>query len=364
MRNFGGCPAFNLLSRSAKGLGVTVVRNAWLVGKIVLAVWFSSLLVPPPTTSGQELMPAKPKKEKPPKPDKQDRPQITKEDKIILATAQRTFGAETERDRWLKVMDSHFPGCTQPDARGEVDFAKWFEAVGAGQATWTIQSAREKPVKELFLRASQRLGLSKEPIAREAFLAYAVQNLSAGNSPPWKAPNPEVDPFDAAAKIFTALDRNKNGSLEATEQTDTLKAVVGQFDANGNGALEYDEYREYFRARMSGYRENPAALSAALPQPPTPEEKSETMKIKKDAPPSLPKWYVELDDDRDGQVGLYEWRSIGQRPLEEFAAVDRDGDGLLTPYELKCLSKSEPKSPYLKASLPSIPSQYLKRSWR
>lgn len=206
--------------------------------------------------------------------------------------------------------------------------------------------------------------MNKEPIAREAFLAYAVQNLSAGNSPPWKTPNPEVDPFDAAAKIFNGLDRNKSGALEPTEQTDTLKAVVDQFDANGNGSLEYDEYREYFRARMISYRENPTALSAGLPPPPTPEEKLESTPPIKEVAPALPKWYLELDDDRDGQVGLYEWRSVGQRPLEEFAVVDRDGDGLLTPYELKCLTKAEPKSPYLKASLPSIPTQYLKRPRR
>ena len=343
------------------------MRIAWLAGKMVLIVWLGSLLVAPPVSTGQEMKVPKPKKErpeKPPKPDKSERPQISKEDKIIFATAQRTFGAETERDRWLKVMESHYPGRTQPDSRGEVDFGRWFDAVGQGQPTWALQSIREKPVKELFLRASQRLGQNREPIAREAFLAYAVQNLSAGNSPPWKAPNPDVDPFDAAAKIFNGLDRNKSGSLEAVEQPDSLKAVAEQFDANGNGALEYDEYREYFRARMSGYRENPTALSAGRPQPSASEEKSESIPDKKEAPPSLPKWYRELDDDRDGQVGLYEWRTVGQRPLEEFSAVDRDGDGLLTPYELKCLTKAEPKSPYLKASLPSIPSQFLKRTWR
>lgn len=337
------------------------MQNAWLAGKVALVLWLGSTLVAPPHSTGQE---PKVKKEKPVKPEKSVKLQITREDKIIFATAQRTFGIETERDRWLKVMESHFPGSTQPDARGEIDFGKWFDAVGAGQPSWTIQAAREKPIKELFLRASQRLGNGKEPIAREAFLAYAVQNLSAGQSPPWKAPNPEVDPFDAAAKIFAGLDRNKNDALEPAEQTDSLKAVAGQFDANGNGALEYAEYREYFRARMSGYRENPAALSAGLP-PPSMEEKAEPpANAKKEPVPALPKWYIELDEDRDGQVGLYEWRSVGQRPLEEFATVDRDGDGLLTPYELKCLTKTEPKSPYLKGSLPSIPSQFLKRSWR
>jgi EF hand len=353
------------------------VRRIGLAWKLALTGWVVAGLVAPPVTTGQELKEPKvkkPKVEKPLRPEKPEKPtaadklakiaekQAEREEKILFATAKQTFGGDTERDRWIKVMAELHPGATVPDARGEVDFARWYDAVSPGQPTWALQSIHEKPIKELFLRSAQRLGLEKgQPIPREAFLAYAVQNLSANGSPPWKAPNPEVDPFDAAAKIFNGLDRNKSGALEPAEQTDSLKSVLAQFDANGNGALEYEEYREYFRARMGGYRENPASLSAGRPQP---EEKPESPLPKKEAPPSLPKWYFELDDDRDGQVGLYEWRSVGQRPLEEFAAVDRDGDGLLTPYELKCLTKAEPKSPYLKASLPSIPPRFLNRSWR
>ena len=335
------------------------MRFAWLAGKVAFSLWIGTLLVAQVST-GQEPLPSKVPKVKPIK----EKPAVDKSEKKIFEVAQKTFQPETERDKWMKVMEKLYPAATRTDGRGEIDFGAWFDAVGQGQSTWTLQSIREKSVKELYLRTSQRLGQNREPIAREAFLAYAVQNLSTGNSPPWKEPKPEFDPFDAAAKIFTGLDRDRSGALEAAEQTDSLKAVADRFDANGNGALEYDEYREYFRARMSGYRENPAALSAGLPQSPASEDKAEAIPSKKDPPPGLPKWYVELDDDRDGQVGLYEWRSVGQRPLEEFAAVDRDGDGLLTPYELKCLTKSEPKSPYLKASLPSIPSQFLKRSWR
>lgn len=81
------------------GIGVSAVRIAWLAGKIAFSIWLSSWLIAPPTSTGQELKLQKPKKEKPEKPpklDKSDRPQISKEDKIIFATAQRTFGAETD----------------------------------------------------------------------------------------------------------------------------------------------------------------------------------------------------------------------------------------------------------------------------
>jgi len=50
-------------------------------------------------------------------------------------------------------------------------------------------------------------------------------------------------------------------------------------------------------------------------------------------PPGLPDWFTQLDTDRDGQVGLYEWKHSG-RPLEEFHAMDRNGDGFLTVEEV------------------------------
>lgn len=358
------------------------MRRMALIVKLVLACWVVAGLIAPPTTKGQESKERKVRPQKPEKPNRPDKPTrpaadeklarineklAEKEEKMIFTTAKQTF-RETERDRWIKIMAEAYPGSTVPDTRGEIDFGRWFDSVSQGQPAWSLQSIREKPIKELYLRASQRLGLEKgQSIPRDAFLAYAVQNLSAGNSPPWKAPNPDVDPFDAAAKIFNGLDRNKSGALEESELTDSLRSVAKQFDANRNGVLEYEEYREYFRARMSGYRDNPNALSAAPPEPRTPP-KSEVPKSDEapKAEPSvpLPKWFFALDEDHDGQVGLYEWRTVGQRPLGEFSFIDRDGDGLLTPHEIKQLHKSEPQSPYLKGSLPSIPSQFLARSWR
>ncbi|MBX9625925.1 MAG: hypothetical protein K2X82_19150, partial [Gemmataceae bacterium] len=50
-------------------------------------------------------------------------------------------------------------------------------------------------------------------------------------------------------------------------------------------------------------------------------------------PPGLPGWFTELDTDKDGQVGLDEWRADG-RKTEDFAALDTDGDWLLSPREL------------------------------
>src|SRR5262249_50461609 len=43
----------------------------------------------------------------------------------------------------------------------------------------------------------------------------------------------------------------------------------------------------------------------------------------------LPKWFVEIDTNKDGQVALYEWRQAG-KPMDEFKLWDRNDDGFIT----------------------------------
>ncbi|MDW8197850.1 MAG: EF-hand domain-containing protein, partial [Gemmataceae bacterium] len=64
---------------------------------------------------------------------------------------------------------------------------------------------------------------------------------------------------------------------------------------------------------------------------PTNEERPVAMRYGK-LPQGLPNWFNELDVDKDGQVGLYEWRKAG-KDLKEFMEMDLNGDGLVTADE-------------------------------
>jgi hypothetical protein len=50
-------------------------------------------------------------------------------------------------------------------------------------------------------------------------------------------------------------------------------------------------------------------------------------------PKEIPSWFQQFDTDRDGQIGLYEWRQAGQS-LDDFRRMDRNDDGFLTIAEV------------------------------
>ncbi|HUR53535.1 MAG TPA: EF-hand domain-containing protein, partial [Gemmataceae bacterium] len=142
--------------------------------------------------------------------------------------------------------------------------------------------------------------------------------------------------FEQAKKLFTRFDLNADGTLNADEMPDGLWKDWRRWDRNRDGVIDFDEYGAYYRGNLDWVSEKVAAGEITLKLPksmtgPTPKAVAQVAPAEKGAP-ALPAWFADLDGDRDGQIGLYEWRAAG-RPIAEFLAMDLDGDGLLPPAE-------------------------------
>lgn len=171
---------------------------------------------------------------------------------------------------------------------------------------------------------------------------------------------------EALQQKFAEYDRNRDGRVSYDEASDRTKPYFKSADKNNDGHLDFGEYKGYVEERMAqfrggpprggppsssssgdssdssrrdsssyrgGYRSDSSSSSSDR------KSDSKTDSIPKPIairfgklPDELPDWFRELDIDRDGQIGLYEWRK-DDRETEEFLAVDANDDGLLTAEE-------------------------------
>lgn len=172
---------------------------------------------------------------------------------------------------------------------------------------------------------------------------------------------------------FAEYDQNKDGRLSLEEASDRMKPSFKEIDANGDGSIDLSEYKGYIARRFGGGPGgggpgggppgggswnggnnnwgNGPGWGGGPPGGPggggwgggpsnggdahRDEKKEENVFAIRygKLPPGLPDWFTELDTDKDGQIGLYEWRAAG-KDTKEFMAMDLDHDGLLAPQEL------------------------------
>jgi hypothetical protein len=156
-----------------------------------------------------------------------------------------------------------------------------------------------------------------------------------------------------ARKLFSRFDVNGDGVLTTDEMPEGLRTDRARWDTNRDGVIDQAEYAAYHLGRLKQLSQQVAAgeidlklkfrpVDGAPPPadptrpadapPPETDKRPAVMRAGK-LPAGLPDWFVKLDTDGDGQVGLYEWKDSG-RPLTEFTAIDRNGDGLITPDEM------------------------------
>jgi hypothetical protein len=297
---------------------------------------------------------AQPKPPKDPEVEKQK-----EEDERVERTAERANSpGASEREVVFKMVSKLAPADPNAEAGlGEVDVI--FNRLTGGQSEWSYEIARNTNGggRDLFERVAGRVGVPESGrITRQQFRDYAASFLRDGNSPPWRSPTHDED------TAFRALDRNKDGAIDAAESSAMLRASMARIDRNRDGFVDRNEFATYFGMRVeteiqkrdaAQFAKEAKQAEAALKAAQSPKAVVATPKIGKAAekpeavrfghlPKGLPDWFATLDEDHDGQVGLYEWRHSGW-PTSAFEPIDSNDDGLLTCDEWLHFAKDFPE---------------------
>ena len=147
---------------------------------------------------------------------------------------------------------------------------------------------------------------------------------------------------ERAKSFFDRRDRNRDGSLDKEEMSSSMRDDLGKWDKNRDGKVSFDEYTPYIKSyyeRRSQGRSSDRGRSEKKPAE-LPTITRPTVYYFGNLPENLPGWFSEFDTDRDGQLGLYEWRTSGKE-LNEFAGYDKNSDGLVTPEEMLVVMLSD-----------------------
>ena len=177
--------------------------------------------------------------------------------------------------------------------------------------------------------------------------APPVASFTAPGAPP-VAPGMPVAPQaemtdEQLLMAMRQLDRDGDNriSIQEASQSGRMSRVFQTYDKNSDGFIDLAEFKSYMSDRMSnripnGDRDNNGQLqqqpygqqpygppnASYGTAPPAPEEQRPVVLRYGKMPKELPSWFTDLDTDKDGQVGMYEWRS-DNRVVSEFVTVRR-----------------------------------------
>ena len=226
-----------------------------------------------------------------------------------------------------------------------IDANKIFDSLSKGSDV--IQISQTGPLSVQLQQMALQQGNGSGVVTRQQFSGYmqsilgGMQSQAKGGA---KGGKGKGNPDEEAARRFKGGDKNGDNYLNPDEMTSQLKAVWKKYDRDGNNLLDVEEYKGYWREVSStasiggGKGNNPMANMSMFMIEENWDARPTVFRIGK-MPPGMPDWFGEYDIDRDGQIGLYEWRPSG-KPFVEFQIMDRNGDGLVTAEELIWYRKS------------------------
>jgi len=123
---------------------------------------------------------------------------------------------------------------------------------------------------------------------------------------------------DQEDALFTALDTSGDGRLHAREIAATPE-MLAKMDLNQDGVLQSHEIPG---SMVVGFvRGNPQQDDGLFVMP---IGTSDTANVK------LPRWFLGMDTNADGEIGVHEFLGSAER----FAEFDKNGDGFINPAEL------------------------------
>jgi hypothetical protein len=196
---------------------------------------------------------------------------------------------------------------------------------------------------QAFLRSK---GVNDGKMTRELFREYyfaLVRNKQAAQAGGAPAATSGASADETADRFF---DRYSGGKEEFDVASSALpertKAGILAFLRSrgvNDGKLTRELFRLFYAAVL---RSRQAAQGGNTPQTSPGEAGRPTVYRRGKLPKGLPPWFAQLDRDGDAQVGLYEWMAAG-RAVDEFVAMDLNGDGFLTAEEVLRYQKAQKK---------------------